>query len=260
MANGAVKPDLGFHKIGFNQLQIKCLKTDANSAAVYLFGISGNYPIFELYKKYIRPDSTAVDIGANVGIHSLVMGVLCGNEGKVYSFEPSKAIFRRLLENVQYNRLDNIIPINKAIGNEKGGIGFDDHSQNANIGTSHVNRSLTTHVPISTLDIEIPETNKISLLKIDVEGFEIDVLKGAANILSNHHPVIVLEFNPQDYSMSEILKNIPYEVNVYVIRDNLYARSESVVQANRLLNTPQKECNLIILPTDKFGSGPDNED
>ena len=221
--------------------------------------MSDNYPIFELYQKYISPSSTAVDIGANIGMHSLVMASLCGIRD-VYAFEPSKNIYARLLENIRANRLDNVLAINQAVGNEKGEIGFEDNSRSTNIGTSHIDRLLPKKVPINRLDDEIPEANKISLLKIDVEGFERDVLKGAAHILARHKPAVVLEFNPENYSMTELLQTIPYKVNVYVVRNNLYTESEQIVKGNRVIVDIQKERNILILPVDTDLPEPNDHD
>ena len=70
-------------------------------------------------KKYVREGSTILDIGANIGTHSIPFARYVGTEGTVYSFEPQKNIYNLLVKNININRLHNIIiPLNVAVGHK----------------------------------------------------------------------------------------------------------------------------------------------
>ena len=84
--------DLGASPIGFEDLLLNCRSSDANSSVVYLFGFSDNLTYFSLYRRFVQPGSVAIDVGANLGMHSLVLSRLVGNRGAVIAYEPSDVV------------------------------------------------------------------------------------------------------------------------------------------------------------------------
>jgi hypothetical protein len=143
---------LGECAIGFGDLRIEAYASDSNTASVFLFGASDNLRLFDIYRQYCRPASMAVDVGANVGMHSLVLSHLVGSEGRVFSFEPSTRILQRAAENIRLNAVTNIELISMALGGAVGTIGFLDLADQANIGESRVRRDAEGQVAMDTLD------------------------------------------------------------------------------------------------------------
>jgi FkbM family methyltransferase len=148
-----------------------------------------------------------VDIGANLGGYAVPMAQkLAPAGGTLYAFEPQRVIFYQLCGNTFLNRLDNLHPFHLALGatdgtitlpnidygksTNIGGFGFDD-CENRQAGIKFAQGSTT--VPMSRLDsIVLPKSP--SLIKIDVEGAELEVLRGADDTLRRaHYPPLILE-------------------------------------------------------------------
>lgn len=151
----------------------------------------------------VEPGMTVIDIGANIGATTLNLAKKTGPLGKVYSFEPGPYNFKRALENISLNNFKNIKLINKGLGHEKATAFL----YNVNANNSGMQRLLTQAPPkssyekmkveIDTLDnciasMEIPSP---SLIKIDVEGYEYNVLLGAEQTLLRHKPVMFIELD-----------------------------------------------------------------
>lgn len=135
-----------------------------------------------------RPGTTALDIGAHIGTHTLTLARAVGGRGRVYAFEPQRRIYRELMQNLALNRIENVVPLRYAVGAEtrvvemNPGVGPD-----GAIGVGHGG----DRVELRPVD-SFPFAN-VSLIKIDVEGFELEVLRGAARTIQRWRPVIVTE-------------------------------------------------------------------
>jgi FkbM family methyltransferase len=204
---------LGPQALGFDGLKIQCQSGDANSSVVYLYGFSDNVASFTLYQRYARPGSVAVDIGANLGIHALVLSRCVGAEGRVFAYEPIASVYQRLTANLALNGAVNVAAKPYGLGDRPGTVRFDDHVGEFNIGKGRVDPRGPATIEVRTLDNEMRELNApISLIKIDVEGFELAVLKGARETLQRHRPAILFEYNPEAYRLADIAACLPYPV------------------------------------------------
>lgn len=139
--------------------------------------------------RIISPKDTCVDIGANIGMHSLLMSSLVGSEGKVIAFEPGKESSEELRANIKLNNFKNI-KLKKIILGENSGEEVFFHCSSHDSGTSYGvkkpdNENLDwKSLKTSTLDKEIND-KKIKVVKIDVEGFEGQILRGSQSLLKN---------------------------------------------------------------------------
>ncbi len=158
--------------------------------------------LFHLYTVINPKNSTIIDIGANIGNHSIYFGkYLCD---KIIAIEPSQMhsdILRKNLSNNLSEYQYEILQI--AVGNEEGYANLvfpsDINLGAAKIDSTSSNSSLNSEkVPIKKLDNVINDLN-ISMLKIDVEGFEIDVLRGAENLIKNNLPHIIVEAHDDEH-------------------------------------------------------------
>ena len=161
--------------------------------------------VFQLINKNIHKYDAIIEIGANIGIFSIYMAkkLMCMNKNvPVYSFEPSREAYSRLLENINNNNLTNIFPFNLAIYNKEGFLTFYEpvnhltngsvHEEFANIFSSEVKN--TTVASFSANELEQLIKNKKNILfKIDVEGAEAAILKNIEIIIIDKAPDIILE-------------------------------------------------------------------
>ena len=153
---------------------------------------------FNLIKNYVLDGDVVVDVGANIGIYSLWMSKYAGTHGKVFAFEPDSSNYFQLIENINLNNLGRYItPIQKAAGNVNGNISFTTGLD----GENHIEKSNlhnVVDVPCVKLDDFFTENNigHISYIKVDVEGFELDVLKGSIKYITERKiEIIQLEIN-----------------------------------------------------------------
>lgn len=152
-------------------------------------------------KKYLEKGNIVIDVGAHIGYYSTYMARLVGKTGKVYAFEPEPHNFKLLERNVKENKFSNIILENKAVSDHVGKsyLYLNEKSTGDNrIFYSNDNREKIV-VDLITLDEYFKNIKKkVDLIKIDVQGVDLKVLKGAKKILdSNKHIKIAVELYPE---------------------------------------------------------------
>ena len=154
---------------------------------------------------YAAPGSTAVDAGAYIGTHSMLMGRMVGDAGKVYAFEPQRKVYRELVQNVALNGMEGVVvPLRFALGSRRGVIEMErpelvdiDWMVDGPIAATLLVEGGVgvgaggDKAEMRPLD-DFGLTN-VSLIKIDVEGHENPVLEGAAKTIAANRPVVVLE-------------------------------------------------------------------
>jgi FkbM family methyltransferase len=154
-----------------------------------------------LYLSKISPGSVVFDVGANIGIYSLLASKKTGPTGKVISFEPATWAFHRLKKNIEINGFQNVTPIQKGVSDESKEMTFnicDDDAYNS-LGNAPMQQTKNT-VIIQTVSIDayVAANNlrKIDVIKVDTEGAEYLVFKGAEKTLKTYRPILFFEFNP----------------------------------------------------------------
>ena len=134
------------------------------------------------FTDFLRPGDTVVDVGANIGSLSLLAAVLTQDTGKVVAVEAHPRIFGFQAQNLALNPAHRVEAQNVALGDAPGHLHFsDDRSDDQN---AVLNDDGGIVVPVTTLDSLTGELPRIALLKIDVEGYEMAVLKGATATLA----------------------------------------------------------------------------
>jgi len=145
-----------------------------------------------LFLTYIlKIGDIVIDVGANIGLHTLLMSSLIGKNGKVIAFEPGNESFKELTHNVKLNNFHNVELKNKALGNSKNKkLKFNDVEHNSGyssiIPESESNKSSSREITINTLDSYTLKYKKIKVVKIDVEGYEKHILNGCKKLLENN--------------------------------------------------------------------------
>jgi FkbM family methyltransferase len=128
-----------------------------------------------------------VDVGANIGVFSLYQSMLKRAE-QVIAFEPSPEVFSRLMQNIELNDIKNVRVVNAAVGNESGTLSFSESRISANSKVSEIGALKVTCV---RLDDELRDVSRIDILKIDTEGYETHVLRGAGETLKKTERIAV---------------------------------------------------------------------
>lgn len=187
-----------------------------------------------------------LDIGANTGLYSICSSKKNKN-AKIFSFEPYPVNAERFKKNIALNSLEQIQIIEKALGNENREVAFAVPKNGQICDALSVDQEFTKGfykgqieydekiVEQITLDgfVEANQINKIDLIKIDVENYEIPVFQGAKRILSDFSPVILVEIfvnNDKIDFYESFLKPLGY--NCYIIL------SEGIVKMDSLVNNP----------------------
>lgn len=157
----------------------------------------------QLLKKIITPESTIIDIGANVGVHSLFMANLA-SRGQIFSIEPFDKNFALLKKNSSLSKNKNIKTFNIGLADKeetKEMNIFEDYAYNSFVNPERKKKIGTREVHVETLDIFARKNNikKIDLIKLDTEGYEFPIIQGAKDILSGKEkPLIVMEINKEN--------------------------------------------------------------
>ncbi len=158
-------------------------------------------PEMEILGRLIPPSAVVADIGANVGVYTHAFSLAVGGKGKVYAFEPVAHNFAILSALVRRTGLNNVIPINAAVGSKPAEIEMliPDMSGFTGYYWAHVatpgeagRRERVRVVKLDDLQRE-KTLDRLTFIKCDVEGFELDVFKGALEILRNQKPGCLIE-------------------------------------------------------------------
>ena len=149
--------------------------------------------MLEDIRERIGNNKIIVDVGANIGNHTVYFAKICKAK-QVYSFEPQKNIFDILQKNLEINNIDNKVKAyNMGAGKEHFYASIDVLDTN-NYGMSKINKMNKGSVEINSLDsLLLKEVEGVDMIKIDVEGMELDVLDGAKEILKKYKPIIYIE-------------------------------------------------------------------
>jgi len=165
----------------------------------------------DFIKRYLVRGNMVVDIGANIGIITLSVSDIVSNNGIVYSIEPNPKTFEYLKGNIKENQFSNIRVFQLAIGEKEAVTTFNSDSSDDlsnSLSLENMNSENSTVIQIKPLDEIIPKNTWIHLLKIDVEGFEIFVLKGAKRCLSMTDCIYIesyeVHFNKYGYSSLDL--------------------------------------------------------
>lgn len=150
----------------------------------------------------LRPDSVCLDIGANIGLTTGLMAQLCP-DGAIFAFEPSPRNFHHLTATIARNGLARCHPVNLALAAEGGLMRFYENRQSG-AWSGAVMPGFGDAVPGRVMDVRTVSLDEwvedralthLDFIKVDVEGFELAVLKGAARTLARFRPVLLIEFN-----------------------------------------------------------------
>lgn len=194
---------------------------------ILTFRILAHEREFKAFLNYIEPDDTVLDIGANIGVMSVLLSNKMNSNGSVIAFEPIPSNYRVLQKILKFFRSFNVKTLKWALGEQKGQLKMIIPIRNnaKKHGLSHIvdGNKKTEHgviheIEVQTLDslVNDGQIPKVNAIKIDVENFELEVLSGGLKLLKQDKPKIFCELweNDKRLRVMGLLKEIGYEIYV----------------------------------------------
>ena len=176
----------------------------------------------EKFRHLIPTQATIIDAGANIGNHSVFFSVICGAK-KIYAFEPMAQTFEILQRNVQLNAPECIECINAALGASQGRAAISAYRDH-NFGAAAVRSDDRGAYAVTTIDsLNLPA---LDFIKIDVEGSQLAVLKGAEATLKKYAPLIWIELHSNEIAPAKLaLEQLGYTSAEALSRTNFLFRN-----------------------------------
>jgi FkbM family methyltransferase len=190
---------------------------------------------FTAISHFVKPGYVCFDVGANIGVYSVILANVSGDPRNVHAFEPVDHVRKKLTNNAKLNGLKGLNVNDFALGSAPGTLamhqikeghfrgGTSTFTLNKNVAKIGEGQFDVRQVEIRTLDQYVSEhvLDRVDFVKIDVEGFEIEVLKGAAETINRFKPTIILEYEESRHAehadtLRKILFGSGYEVSEYI--------------------------------------------
>ncbi len=219
---------------------------------------------WQFVAKFLKPKMTFFDVGANQGFYTLLAAKQVGPIGKVFSFEPVPSQIQKLVRNIQINRFHTVTTESLALGFKAGFADMyvcldgDEALSSLRLPSNDITSAKKNiRVSVTTLDDYIKKHNilAIDFIKIDVEGGELDVLKGADNTIKNLRPIFMCEMQdirtlPWGYKASEIYRFLKsYDYRWFKVSDSCTLVSAIDKEVYEISGE-----NLIAIPKEKVNS------
>jgi len=158
------------------------------------------------FERALAPGDVCLDIGAHIGYYTLLAARLAGSGGHVYAFEPHPANYARLCLNVELNGFENVTVVERAVGPETRRVElYEGPAANSGLATlspelaAKTRPGRTLRVDIGPVTAAVPETDlkRVRVIKIDVEWYELEVLRSLTPVLELDQPLsVLLEWTP----------------------------------------------------------------
>jgi FkbM family methyltransferase len=185
-----------------------------------------------LINPFINNGDTILDIGANIGYYTLLFAHRVGLDGLVIAVEPEPNNFTLLTLNLQLNNIKNVRLYQVAIGDSVGEakLYISDFSNWHSLRTKNPEKAKNIQVPLTTIDALRRDLNRpINLIRMDIEGFEVQAIKGGEQTLKYDRPYLVMEVHPiqigDPNEVKVFLKQLialDYELHFLVLRGDDY--------------------------------------
>ncbi len=205
----------------------------------------------ELFRQLVQPGMAVVEVGANIGAHTVELSRLVGPQGHVVAFEPQRLVFQTLCANLALNSCANVLALPFAVGAEEGTIRVPvlapDRSNNFG-GLSL--RGATEGEPVRLVAIDGMGLGACHVLKLDVEGMEVEALRGAAGTIAAHRPVIYAENDRAERSHELLSLLLSWNYRLYSHTPPLYSPNNFSTDAENIFGSIVS-INVLCLPAER---------
>jgi FkbM family methyltransferase len=178
-------------KVDFKGLTYYFLCPKGHDFNVYLNPYYHGYDVVSFVFSVLQEGDVVIDVGAHGGLYTLLSGKIVGSEGKIISIEPNPDNLKFLRQNVKLNQLNNTNVISKAASDEKLKIKLHYETKKTALTSAVTDASKTVEVETMLIDEVTEKYDSIKLLKIDTEGYDYKILKGAQCTLQKTHYLVI---------------------------------------------------------------------
>ena len=155
----------------------------------------------EIVRRLVRPGLTAIDVGANIGYYALMLASFVGETGDVVCIEPDPDNLVELSRNIQCNRMANVAVLQAAAAADEG---FAELRTGLN---SHISAECGD-LTVKTIKLDRFAKKRVGFVKVDVEGYELEVLRGARQLIAEQRPNLFVEVHPLHQSRTQVVELI----------------------------------------------------
>lgn len=180
------------YDFSYHGFKLRCHANSHSASRGLYFSGMPDYWEMCFIRDYLRPGDCFVDVGANVGLYSLLARSIVGEAGQVHAFEPAPETANRLQEIIELNKLDNMTLHRLALSERSESVTFNLTSEDctAHISPNFKSDFYAVNVDAVRLDEYMPDEN-ITMMKLDVEGHEPFAIRGATNLLTAGNPAVM---------------------------------------------------------------------
>lgn len=209
----------------------------------------------ELFEQLLKPGMTIIDVGANIGAHTLYFAEVAGPGGNILAFEPQRTLHQMLCANLALNEVANARAMQMGVGRSPGQafIPAIDYGQTGNFGGVSLDAQERGGETVMVVPLDGIGLDACHFIKIDVEGMEEEVIAGAAGVIKRDRPVLYVENDrrPKSAGLIARLQALNYrlfwhlpplfnERNIYGNSDNVFPGIVSI--------------NMLCLPAGSVGN------
>ena len=201
-----------------------------------------------LFDVIVQPGRTVLDIGANIGVHTIDLSRLAGPTGIVHAFEPQRLTYQTLCANIALNSRRNVFAHHAAVGDSPGTLlvpALDPDERHNYGGVSLLEQLPGERVPMLTIDSL--NLTDCQFIKVDVEGMETEALRGAAVTLHKFRPVLYVENDRQHRSAGLIALLRQYRYRLYWHLPSIYTANNFRSDVENIFGA-KVSVNMIGIP------------
>lgn len=178
-------------KVRFNNITFRFYCVSRKSFNVYMNPFFHEFDISTFVYTKLREGQVFVDVGAMTGLYTIISSKIVGNKGHVFCVEPNPDNIVYLSKNIGLNNLHNVTLIPKAVGEKEGIITLSYDTDRTELTSFFRRARHSFETEMTTLDGILSKVNRIAILKVDTEGYDLKVLAGSKETLRKTSWVIV---------------------------------------------------------------------
>jgi len=191
------------HSIRYGASRVCVRWTNRREWDLYATGLYEPH-VTRMLRRHAPPGGYAIDVGANLGLHTLTLSRAVGTMGRVLALEPNPPVRARLEQNLALNPHARNVTVDPRGASDRAGTAHlhtpegDPITGKGSLVAHNAPGWINTSVAVETVDSIVAALGwpRVDLIKVDVEGHDLPVLRGAAGILERHRPALVIEYEP----------------------------------------------------------------
>jgi FkbM family methyltransferase len=210
----------------------------------------------DVFRQILQPGQVVVEVGANIGAHTVALSRIVGPTGGVLAFEPQRLLFQALCANLALNSRANVAARQEAVGAKVGDmlVPVLPPDQPNNFGALTLGMDYGHGEPVRVITLDSMQLKACRLIKIDVEGMEVEALRGAVETIRRHRPALYLENERDEHSRALIamVQSFGYRLfwhaPLLFRRDNFAGDQENIfghIASHNMLCVPRESSGAI---------------